>query len=202
MKDAIDVISDLMKAIAAGNNLSYPLEGVTLKSLKIDNMRAPNLNFFDAKSYIEADTSITLDFGKKCEAEIFLVFRTKEHVNSLDKAIAGDVMQTSDFHCDYDQNDPDWEFASNLSVEVTTQDEEIVELIESYDDSEGSHTDYSENGEATLYLIERLAGQITEFFATYLEGNSYSTTYANQALRDDIIKNLRLEANKMLTNAT
>ena len=52
-----------------------------------------------------------------------------------------------------------------------------------------------------MYLVERLAGQITEFFAWYMEGNSYSTTYANQALRDDIIKNLRLEANKMLTNA-
>ena len=200
MKDAIDVINDLMKAVSAGNNLSYPLEGVTLKSLKIDDMRAPNLDFFGAKSYIESSASITLDFGKKCEAEIFLVFRTKEHVNSLDKAIAGDVMQTSDFHCDYEQNDPDWEFASNLSVVVTTQDEAIIEIIESYDNSISSHSEYSENGDTTLHLIERLAGQITEYFAFYMGDNAYAKN-ADPALRDDIIKNLRLEAKEMLSNA-
>ncbi|MGP5059637.1 hypothetical protein ACTXIV_13140 [Psychrobacter celer] len=200
MKDVIDVINDLMKAVSAGNNLSYPLEGVTLKSLKIDDMRAPNLDFFGAKSYIESSTSITLDFGKKCEAEIFLVFRTKEHVKSLDKAVACDVMQASEFYCDYEQNDPDWEFASNLSVEVTTQNEAIIEIIESYDNSIASHSEYSENGDTTLHLVERLAGQITEYFAFYMGDNAYAKD-DDPALRDDIIKNLRLEANKMLTNA-
>lgn len=200
MKSEINLINNINRKAVEASGFFCSVEDASLKSLETKSMCAPNLDFFGAKSCIQTNTAITLTFGNQCEAEIFLVFRTKERVNSLDKANAYNVIESSDFWCDYEQNDPDWEFADNLSVIVTTKNKALIDTINNYDDSMSLTADHDEDGNTIFYLTEHLAGQITEYFSNYI-GEICHDKNSDPTLRNDIIKNLRLEAKEMLSNA-
>ena len=166
------------------------IDGVTLDSLEIENIKAPNLDFFGSSSAIEIPVRVDLSFGNEHKAGLFLVFKSEQKVNSLDKATANNVVQSTGFWCDYEQDDEEWEFSDNLSVIISTKDDSLITAVNSYDSCFGVVNEEDDDGATVIYARENLAGAITEYFSCYMSGIG-STQGANPALRDSIMAALR-----------
>lgn len=195
---------EIIKKIAAkaesASDVFCTTDGVTLKSLEVLGINTPDIGFLESKSSIVVPVEVVLDFNNEHQAKLAMVFTSHDKITSLDKVYARSIVRGGDFFCDYEQNDPDWEFATDLKVEITTGNEDVIDAIMDYDSTLelAVGLDCSAEGDATVIVArEHLAGKVTDYFVSFISGFGAEKDN-NPVLRSAIVDAMRDEVLKLL----
>ena len=176
MKNIIELLDNTERK----TDLMTKLKGVTLQSLSVENILAPDLSFLGDKSSIQIPVNIMLDYEGMYQASINLIFTSHERINSLDKELALEVIKSGNFYCHYECSD-DWEFDGNLGVQVLTKNDDIATWLKGEDFDIDVHFD-EEKSEHEVFLVYSVAGEITSYFSEYMRGFRYGNTSGKEAL--------------------